>query len=285
MTDLAAAAQFIAGHARLLERRRFAVLQGDEPAERVVAALAAYRNADGGIGHLEPDLRTPASQPSAVLYALEMLHEVGSDGDGLATDALDWLQTVTHEDGGVPFLLPTAAGWPHAPWWQPQDDPPSSLLMTAGLAAAGHRLALRHPWLDGATAFCWDRAREALDGDPYTVRYVVGFLDAVEDRARADAILDALAQRLPADGVLRVQAGTDGEVLRPLELAPRPEHAGRRLFDDAVIERELDGLAAGQQDDGGWTFTWQAWNPAAALEWRGAVTVEALKTLRAYGRV
>ncbi len=39
-------------------------------------ALDAYRNADGGFGHLEPDIRTPASQPPCVLYALEILHEV-----------------------------------------------------------------------------------------------------------------------------------------------------------------------------------------------------------------
>ena len=77
MTDLVAAAQFIAGYARLLERRRFGYFEGDGSSEAVVRALDAYRNADGGIGHLEPDIRTPASQPTCVLYALEILHEVG----------------------------------------------------------------------------------------------------------------------------------------------------------------------------------------------------------------
>jgi hypothetical protein len=52
-----------------------------------------------------------------------------------------------------------------------------------------------------------------------------------------------------------------------------------------VIERELDALAAGQADDGGWTFSWAAWNPAAAWEWRGVVAINALRTLRAYGRL
>jgi hypothetical protein len=74
-------------------------------------------------------------------------------------------------------------------------------------------------------------------------------------------------------------------VLRPLEVVPRPDHAARRLFDDGRIERELDRLEAEQQEDGGWTFTWKAWNPAAAWEWRGVVTVLALRTLRAYGRL
>jgi hypothetical protein len=285
MPDLDAAARFVATHARLIDRRRFARLAGAGSADAVTTALAAYRNEDGGIGHLEPDLRTPASQPSCVLYALEILHEIGGGDRSLAQGALDWLLTVTEDDGGVPFVLPSAAGWPHAPWFDPQERPPSSLLMTAGLAAMAHRLGLEdHPWVAPATAYCWERAPLAVTGDPYTVRYVVDFLAAVPDRARAEPLLDAIGERLPEDGLLRVAAGTEGESLRPLDLVPSPEHAARRLFDDAVIERELDGLAAGQHADGGWTFTWMAWSPAAALEWRGSVTVAALRTLRAYGR-
>ena len=84
MTDIAAAAQFIAAHARLIDRRRFALLEGDGSADDVLRALAAYRNDDGGIGHLEPDLRTPASQPACVTHALEILHEVGAADTSLA---------------------------------------------------------------------------------------------------------------------------------------------------------------------------------------------------------
>jgi hypothetical protein len=283
MTDIAAAAQFIAGHARLLERRRFALLEGDGSPERVLAALTAYQNADGGIGHLEPDLRTPASQPSCVLYALEVLHEAGIADVRLATDGLDWLRTVTTAEGGMPFVLATARGWPHAPWWVPEDNPPASLLMTAAITAMALRMGIRHPWVGPATEFCWAHAGEATD--PYTLRYLVDFLDAVDDAGRAGTVLDAVAARIPADGVLRVDAGTDGETMRPLDLAPRPDHVGRRLFTDQVVERELDRLDAGQQPDGGWDFTWAAWNPAAAWEWRGIVTVTALRTLKAYGRL
>jgi hypothetical protein len=285
VTALDAAAQFIAAHARLIDRRRFACIAGDGSTDAVLRALAAYRNADGGIGHLEPDLRTPTSQPACVLYALEILDEASASDRSLAIGALDWLETVTAGDGGVPFVLPTARGWPHAPWYQVQDDPGSSLLMTAGIAAGAHRLGLGHPWLEPATAYCWERAADAVTGSPYTVHFFADFLDVVPDRRRADAALDALAARIPADGLLRVDAGTEGEVLRPLDVATSPTHAARRLFDDAVIERELERLAAEQQDGGGWTFSWAAWNPAVAWEWRGVVTVEALRTLRAYGRL
>jgi hypothetical protein len=283
--DLDAAAQFVHTHGRMLERRRFDHLFRDPDPDAVVNAVAAYRNADHGIGLMEPDLRTPTSQPSAVLYALDVLGEAGATNSPLADQALDWLSTVTNDDGGVPFVLPTARGYAHAPWWTPQDDPPSSLLMTSGIAAAAYRLGLAHAWLGPATTYVWDNLKNLSLSDPYTFRYTINFLDAVPDRARADAELDVLRDRMPADGVLRVEAGIDGEALGALEVAPRPDHAGRRLFPDELIERELAGLAAEQQDDGGWTFSWAAWNPAVAFEWRGMVTVEALKTLRAYGRL
>jgi hypothetical protein len=58
----------------------------------------------------------------------------------------------------------------------------------------------------------------------------------------------------------------------------------RALFDPDVVDAHLDHLAAGQQADGGWTFSWLAWLPAAELDWRGSVTVDALRVLRANGR-
>jgi len=285
MVDLDAAATFLAAHARLIDRRRFALLAGDGTAEAVLRALEAYRNDDGGIGMLEPDLRAPASQPACVLYALDILHEIGAADAALAGDAIDWIATIAGADGGVPFVLSSARDWPHAPWYRPEDAPPPSLLMTAGIAAASHRLGLEHPWIERATAFCWEHIGEAVDGHAYVVRHVLDFLDAVPDRERAEARLGALAVRFPPDGRLHVEGGADDEALGPLDMAPSPGHAARRLFADAVVEAELDALSARQQDDGGWTFAWPALNPAVACEWRGAVTVEAVRTLAAYGRL
>src|SRR5918996_3745272 len=68
--DLEAAERFILANARLLDRHRLACLLHGAPAEPVVAALGAYRNADGGFGHaLEPDIRAPTSEPSATMHA------------------------------------------------------------------------------------------------------------------------------------------------------------------------------------------------------------------------
>src|SRR5438876_1106086 len=68
--DLSAAADFLAAHARLLDQQRFRHLCGAGDAEAALTALAAYRNPDGGYGWgLEPDLRSPESQPGPALHA------------------------------------------------------------------------------------------------------------------------------------------------------------------------------------------------------------------------
>jgi hypothetical protein len=64
-----------------------------------------------------------------------------------------------------------------------------------------------------------------------------------------------------------------------------PDSLARRLFDGATIEAHLDRLADAQREDGGWTFNWLAWSPAAEADWRGALTVDALRVLRANGRL
>lgn len=59
----------------------------------------------------------------------------------------------------------------------------------------------------------------------------------------------------------------------------------RRLFTDDVIGSHLDALARRQEPDGGWPINWLVWTPAAGLEWRAWQTINALTTLRAYGRL
>ena len=76
-----------------------------------------------------------------------------------------------------------------------------------------------------------------------------------------------------------------GEVHTPLQFAPRPESLARQLFADEIIDTHLDALVAAQEQDGGWPINWQVWTPITGLEWRGWATIEALKTLQAYGRL
>ncbi|MEA2271037.1 MAG: hypothetical protein QOC64_3647 [Solirubrobacteraceae bacterium] len=285
MTDLHAAADFVWRHARLIDRHRFAHLFLGASAEPVVHALRGYRNEDGGFGHaLEPDLRTPTSQPAAVQQALEILAEAGAFDDPMAGAACDFLAAIARPDGGIPFVLPTAAEHPRAPWWQPADA--SSLTQTAANAAVLHAQGASHPWLDRATAFCWARIEALRIDGAYDARFAVAFLDAVPDAARAAAALAALQPHLLDAGLVALDpAAHDGAGHTPLGYSPAPGARSRSLFAPENVDAHLDALAAGQQDDGGWTFDWPGWSPAATEEWRGVVTLAALQVLRANGRL
>jgi hypothetical protein len=286
VTDFDAAAQFIAGHARVLDRRRFERFFEGGDARPVRDAIAAFRNADGGFGHaLEPDGRTPASQPAAVMMALETLDEADAWDEELVAGACEWLEANAPAEGGVSFVEPTVEGWPHAPWWQAEEGRPASLLTTGKIAGTLHARRVRHPWLDRATDLLWRRIDELDDPGPYGFRGVLAFLQHVPDRGRAEEALERAGPLLFERNMVALDPAAEGEVHTPLDFAPNPRSLARRLFDDATIEAHLDHLAAAQAEDGGWTFNWLAWSPVAASEWRGSLTVDALRTLRSNGRL
>ncbi|CCG05801.1 hypothetical protein [Blastococcus saxobsidens] len=292
--DLAAATEFLATSARVLDRRRFDLLTGAGGPEPVLAALDGYRNPDGGYGWgLEPDLRSATSQPGGALHALEAFADVVPATTPRAVALCDWLSAVSLPDGGLPFALPVPDPVACAPFWAGADAGASSLQITAVVAAAAHRVAAvdpavaGHPWLARATEYCLT-AIGGLGDDPHAMvlAFSAQFLDAAaasEPRA-ADAV-DRLRSHLPADGVLRVPGGAEDECMRPLDFTPLPGGPARGLFAADVVEAELDRLAAAQQPDGGWSVDFVSYSPAATLEWRGHRTVQALVLLRANGRL
>jgi hypothetical protein len=108
--DLDTAAAFVAGHARVIDRRLFQRLFSGGAPGAVRDAVAAYRNSDGGFGFaLEPDCRAAASQPAAVEMALRLLDIADEWDTRLVTDAVDWLVTVAPAEGGAAFVEPSVA--------------------------------------------------------------------------------------------------------------------------------------------------------------------------------
>lgn len=286
--DIGAARRFIYDDARLLERHRLAVLFDGAPGSRVLDALRPYRNDDGGWGHaLEPDLRGPDSQVSSALTALEVLAELGTAADPavapLVTETADWLASVALPDGRVPHVLATGVGYPAAPW---MGEPSDNGLLTYAIAGHLWELGVNHPFLDAATAWCWGQieGEEALVGG-YTVEFAVHFLDAVPEPDRAAAAIERIRPLLRADGTIPVDGGQNDEKLRPLDLSARPGAPSRALFSADQISAELDRLESEQLDDGGWDFDFLHWSPGQAVDWRGIVTLGALQTLRAHGRL
>ncbi|MCU1375751.1 MAG: hypothetical protein JWO68_3037 [Actinomycetia bacterium] len=291
--DLPAATSFVAGHGRILDRRRLELVLGGGDTAGVLAALDAHRNPDGGYGWaLEPDLRSAESQPTAGMHAFEVMAEVAPVITPRAVELCDWLEAHTLVDGGLPFVLPIGDPAGCAPWWLGADSTPSSLQMTAQVAANAHHVAghdpavAGHPWLATATEWCL-AAIGAIEATPhaYELLFALQLLDAVADTVPdADGLIERLGRHIPAGGAMPVVGGIEGQRLYPTDFAPEPDRPLRRLFADEVVAADLDRLAALQQPDGGWVVDYDSFSPAATLDWRGYATVRAVAVLERNAR-
>jgi hypothetical protein len=291
--DLDAAVSFMATHARVLERRRLSVLLGEGSPDEARAALDAYRNPDGGYGWaLEPDLRSSTSQPVAAMHALEVLADIRDTKSQRPVELCDWLADRTLADGGAPLALPYPDTAGSAPLWAEADATVSSLQMTAQLAAQAHRLARHrsdiagHPWLAAATTYCLDAIDRIVEAPhPVELVFVMRFLDAVADQVpRARTLLDRIARFVISDGPTPVAGGAADEALYLLDFTPYADAPSRSLFAESAVAADLDRLASQQQPDGGWTVSFTPFSAAAALEWRGYATVQAVTVLRGAAR-
>jgi hypothetical protein len=272
-------------HARLLERRLFEVAFEDAAPASVAQVVRAYQNEDGGLGHaLEPDLRCAESQPLFVEVGLNALYEAGCRDTELARSVCAFLQSTANEVGLVPPMLDTALASPHAPHWGPSGLVPD-LNPTAGVCGLLHCQGVEHPWLSRATETCCDLLIRHPPQEAHTLLSATRLADNLPDRALAQRLRDTIASALPGASFFIAEAPVEGYGLTPLHFAPGPDSNWRALFTEAQIEGHLEDLAKRQQVDGGWPISWEPPGPASALEWRGRLTLEAVRPLAAYGRI
>ena len=297
-TVIGDAARFLWTSGRVLEQRRFEFLFGGtaDPAG-VLVALDAYRSQDGGYAFgLEPDVRGPAGHPISMPSALRILAETGSLHSVQAMRICDWLAKNTAADGGVPSVLPSLRAYPRPPWLPVSEEPAGDLLATGQIAGPLLRAGLEHPWLETAAGFCRHAIERLEQTHPYEAEAAVAFLDGTPDRAWAGPQAKRLGELVRDQRIVlldpdhpeqaRLSPGyAPGEYHLPHDYAPRPGSLARTWFTDAEMDRSLRHLAESQQEDGGWPINWAQWSPTSEMEARPGMTLTALLTLRAYGRV
>jgi hypothetical protein len=153
------------------------------------------------------------------------------------------------------------------------------------IAGTLHARGVSHPWPDGATEVMWNRIAKVSEPGAYEMFGILAFLQHVPDRDRAREVFGRVGPLILENKLVTLDPEATGEVHGVLNFAPEPDSLARGLFDDATVNAHLDHLAQGQLEDGGWTFNWPAWSPAAERDWRGFLTVDALRLLRANNRL
>lgn len=293
----AAADRFLLNQARLLERRLFATCFLGQPSELVVRALLGYQNPDGGFGHaLEPDTRCPASLPVYTEVAFQALATAGAAspaalGGGAADMVLracDFLADASAKadaGGGVPLAFDVIESFPRAAHWTEWTYVPG-LNPTAGLVGLLYQLGVEHPWREEGAAYCWRQLEsDGLPDDAHGLSELLVFLEHVPDQERAARHAAAIAAHLPGVAMLNLDPDERGYGLTPLDLAPEARSRWRSLFPSELVDAHLDRLVRSQLDDGGWPISWEPPSEAAGCEWRGMVTLKALRILTSYGRI
>ena len=226
----------------------------------MLGALEGYRNPDGGYGWgIEPDLRSPESQPAGALHAFEVFAEAGPQTSPDAAELCDWLEFATLGDGGLPFARPVTDPAGCAPFWAGADAETSSLHITAAVCSMAYRVAAHdpdvaaHPWLAAATDYCLGEI-DTMSETPHAIAlmYILHFLDAMVDSHPdvESTLRHVVADHLPANGSMQVAGGLEDERLNPLDFSPYPDRPLRALIDagrDRRRPRPVGGRPAGRR--------------------------------------
>ena len=285
MIDVDAARMFVHREGRILDSRVFAAVFDGGTSDAVLAAVLAYRNDDGGFGHgLEPDKVVPSSQPLDVEVAFEVMDLGGCVDPATVRRACDFLAASADDSGLVPMVFDDMLGYPHAEHWDQIPRTPG-VNPTAGLVGFLWKWDIDHPWRTAATAGVWKAIDDELPDEVHAMKETLRFLAHQPDRGRAETLVPAIAERLPSLPMMQLEPGAADYGVTPLQLAPEPDNPWRRLFDADLIEAFLDDLEARQQADGGWPIAWVPPGQAGTSAWRSRVTIDALHTLRAAGRL
>jgi len=294
--------RFLETKARPLERALFAFRFAGGSSEHVLEELGRFANQDGGFGRaLEPDVRTPGSSALATALALRTLEGIDAPVDHpLVRQAVDWLASTYDPEARVWRVVPPDTNdHPHAPWWHDEDGSLSrtfddfAIIPRALVVGLLHRFGAHvpSPWLDEATE-ATVRCVEALgvlgSGGGTDLEYVAHFAgtQAVPTTYR-ERLIARIRKAIP-EVVVRDPAKWSTYCITPLRAVPTPDAIGADLI-EADLQRNLDVLIDQQQPNGAWDPTWgfdypEEWS-VARTEWRGILTLEALTTLKAFGRI
>ncbi len=296
------ARRFLRTDARPLEQVLFAFRFESGSPEHVIEELTRFANEDGGFGRaLEPDVRTPSSSALATALGLRVLEEIDCETDRpLVRGAVDWLVETFDPDARVWRVVPHDTNdHPHAPWWHDEDGSLARtfdgfrIIPRALIVALLHRFGVHLPadWLDEvteATVACIEEVDVLGEGGGSDLEYVVHL-------AQTESLPEPYRRRLVArvraaipEAVVRDQARWSTYCVTPLRAVPSPASIGADLI-RAELQRNIDVLIDRQCPDGAWDPTWtfdypRAW-AEARTEWRGILTLKALTTLRAFGRL
>jgi hypothetical protein len=284
------ARQFLLIQGRKLEAALFLhEFENGSPSE-VYKQLADFQNADGGFGRaLEPDLRCEASSALATTTALQIL--VRLNEQNMIPNALRYLvSSYQSKRNGWDIIPREADESPRAIWWNygafenHWGNPNAEIVgylnqfpssQTEQLTSHLNEYALNH-------------LHESCDlKEIHEMQCYLRWADTLPESLFREVSpkLDEFVDNC----VVRNSLDREGYSGYPLMVVTSPESRYYAQYKE-VIPGDLDQLIQSQGEDGSWEPNW-AWGrfddvwKRAKVEWQGVLTLNALRTLRNFGRL
>lgn len=293
-SSLAKARHFMQHQARPLEQAIYEYAFESGSDKKVLRELSAFQNQDGGFGHgLEPDLRCKESSALATSRALEMmgLLPLSDERGEMVQRALAYfVHSYREERRGWDIIPPEAENAPRAVWWkygvfaENWGNPNADILAFF----LDHRLSFSYEKLDELVHFAIDYFLHVCDlQEMHELFCYVHLLERLDEPQRALLIPKMhlfLDHCIATDPLQREGYGAE-----PLQVADSPTSRYYEKY-ASVIPEELDKLIDSQGEDGAWAPNWtwfqyeEEWKQAKQ-EWKGILTLQALRTLQHYDRL
>ncbi|MCG7409080.1 hypothetical protein MH117_16805 [Paenibacillus sp. ACRRX] len=281
---------FLKQEARPLERVLYEWEFEAGSVEAVIEQLALFQNKDRGFGKaLEPDIRMNNSSVIATTVALQTMSYVNLPVEHpLAADAITYLLDAYQTGKQGWNIVPDEVDeHPRAPWWDYRDIYDG--WGNPNLEIVGYLYEYPHVAMEFREKITEHAVQYLLDRSPLnefhellcTLRMAARLPQEELEHIRPQ--IETMVQQC----VVVDPEAWNGYCLTPLQVADSPDSPYYEQF-AAILPTNLEFLIRQQQPDGAWHPAW-SWGqyesewPQAKREWQGVLTLQALRTLRAYG--
>lgn len=288
--------------ARDLDKSFYEYYFEEGSSENVVKVLSRYQNDDGGFGNaLESDFRLPNSSPVATSRGIRMLSELEETKEikKMIKIAIEYLESTYDEKRNGWYALPKEVNdYPHAPWWH-YDEVEGMTVIDKNWGNPSAEIV--------AYLYKYREYLNKLDINNL-VEYAITYIDN-KNKFESDfelycyiILFDLLPNELKnklrnriADGISQIIEYDQekwGEYLpRPLDFVLSPEKEKFQVKGHK-IDKNLDYYVGLLEDREGnlidppWGDSYYQGDLKPAYnEWKGALTLEILKTLNNYNRI
>ena len=301
MNTFEKAERFMYRSARPVELARWQYHFENGSKEKVMKALAAFQNEDGGFGHgLEADSFNPCSSPITTWNACCILKEIGwqdaehpviqgilkylESGKDYSEAHRQWMNTI-----------PSNNDFPHAVWWGFNGESDYKYNPTAMLCGFIIRYANEGEELyQKAVQIVQEAVQWFMDKVPQVDRHETAcFVTLYEYMQEMELQLvdmasfaNALKQQVNANITRDTEKWKTEYVDKPSGFFIVP---GSMFYEDnrEIAAYECEFIRESQLQDGSFNVNWQWWNEykefeAARVIWKGVITLENMRYLKAF---